>query len=107
MTGGQAVNPLVEGMRSRDVAKAKIGRERALIEPAGDSRRSEHPLYLAGKDEMIGAGVVIQRLLAHAIAGEGQDLTSLIPDRQCKHPLQQARKPTGWFSLGEVGDHLR
>src|SRR5262245_47867500 len=57
------------------------------------------------EDEAIGSGVIVERLLAHPVAGQQQPPAGRVPDREGEHAIELGNAIVAIDLVG-VGDHL-
>ena len=75
-----------------DVAEAQVEIERLFVELAGNCRIAEERLDLAPEGQPVLAEVVVDRLLAQAVAGEEEPALVPVPDGEGEHPAQPLGK---------------
>ena len=94
MRGGQslharkeaAVGPRHQVARDEHLDGFVVGRAEVVY-------RLRERADVGAENQAFGPGVVIERLLAEAVAGERQQLFALVPDRQGEHPVQSLQRP--------------
>src|SRR5262249_42609485 len=88
VTGRQLFDALYHGAGARDVVEGEILVEGGEVEVAGDFRMRQQDLHLRAEVDLASAPAEVERLDAHAVAGENQAASRLLPDGKAEHALE-------------------
>ena len=106
VAGRDAVDAVEERVGRRDVPERQVVGDRLLAKLARNVGMREHGLQLRAEDQPLAIAVVVEGLLAEAIADERQPPATLVEDRRSEHPLQTSGDLRGLAVLREVRDDL-
>lgn len=91
MAGGQLFNAANECARTGYVVDGEVGVERLEIHLAGYSGMLQDGLQLRTEIEVAGALAVVERLDAHAVAGQHEAAAGFRPKRHAEHAAQAGK----------------
>ena len=76
---------LINRMRRRNVAAAKVVRQHAPVDVGAECRMSPQSFEFRTEQQNVALPAVVQRLLAHAVARQRQDALLAVPQREGEH----------------------